>query len=174
MSSVTTLSKHPATEPQHKREFSNPFRCRPANSKRYMKREKHGMTKTSEFYSWNHMKDRCGNPNNQNYASYGGRGIKVCERWLVSFSAFIEDMGRKPSIYHTIDRINNDGNYEPTNCRWALMSEQNSNKSNARIITFNNKSQSITEWAKQLRVSVKTLRSRLNYGWSVERTLTTT
>ena len=74
------------------------------------------------------MKQRCNNPKSKNYPNYGGRGIMVCERWLTSYQSFIDDMGQRPSDIHSIGRIDNDGNYEPTNCRWELPEQQNYNK----------------------------------------------
>ena len=83
---------------------------------------------TREYKTWVNMIHRCENPNSTRYQNYGGRGIKVCERWRTSFSAFLNDMGRKPSPDLSIDRIDVNGNYEPKNCRWATPSEQASNK----------------------------------------------
>jgi len=88
---------------------------------------RHGYTGTSEYDAWRHMIQRCHNPNDISWKNYGGRGISVCERWRHSFDNFIEDIGPKPSFKHTLDRINNDGNYEPTNCRWATRQEQVAN-----------------------------------------------
>ena len=89
---------------------------------------KHGLYKTSEYRAWDSMKQRCYNPNCRDYKDWGGRGITVCERWLESFENFIEDMGMKPSSNLSIDRINVNGNYELSNCRWTTASVQNSNQ----------------------------------------------
>jgi hypothetical protein len=88
----------------------------------------HGMTYSPEFSVWLAMRKRCGNPNNASWRHYGARGITICERWQDSFEAFHADMGSRPSAKHSLDRIDNDGNYEPGNCRWATPSEQQSNR----------------------------------------------
>lgn len=87
----------------------------------------HGNWRTPEYRSWEGMKQRCLNKNAKGYKNYGGRGIKVCGRWM-EFKNFLEDMGKKPKGKHSIDRINNEGNYEPLNCRWATDIEQASNQ----------------------------------------------
>ena len=88
--------------------------------------------RTSEYNSWRSMKERCLNPNKANFARYGGRGIKICSKWINNFPAFLRDMGRKPSPQHTLDRVDTLGDYEPNNCRWATPKEQANNRRNSR------------------------------------------
>ena len=91
-------------------------------------REMHGLSQTPEHVIWCHVMERCTNPKSADWANYGGRGITICDRWRSSFTAFLADMGQRPSPTHSIDRKNNDGNYEPGNCRWATLSEQHRNR----------------------------------------------
>lgn len=120
--------------------------------------------------AWQHMRARCNNPNHPQWTRYGGRGIRVCKRWD-DYAAFAADMGEPPAGM-SIDRIDNDGPYSPENCRWATQSEQMSNTSRTRFLTFNGKTQCVAAWARELAINDLTLRNRLRMGWSVERALT--
>jgi hypothetical protein len=93
-----------------------------------VRRTTHGLSNTSEYHTWYSMKYRCNNTNSKDYPDYGGRGITICDRWLESFDNFYKDMGEKPTAKHSLDRINVNGNYEPSNCRWATIAEQSNNK----------------------------------------------
>src|ERR1035437_5533989 len=110
------------------------------------KREHHGKTNTVEYIIWGHITQRCYNPSCKQYADYGGRGIKMCQRWFDSFFAFLTDMGPRPNGL-TIDRINNDGNYEPGNCRWATMKEQCSNRRSNVMLEYNGKTMTLRQWS---------------------------
>lgn len=99
----------------------------------FTKFEMHGMEKSKEYKTWRNMKLRCYNKKDINYNYYGGRSIKVCDKWKHSFINFYNDMGDKPTLKHQIDRINNDGNYEPGNCRWVTSTENNRNQSTTKL-----------------------------------------
>jgi len=133
---------------------------------------KHGGSRTAEYQVWNALKQRCENPAHANYAAYGGRGITVCERWRDSFEAFLADMGPRPSRKHSIDRIDNAGNYEPGNCRWATVSEQARNRRSNRILSFRGETLTLVEWSERTGLSMNVLKTRVKQGWSVERVLT--
>ncbi len=125
-----------------------------------------------EFNSWMGMRKRCFNPANKRYKDYGGRGITICARWMDSFLNFLEDMGEKPSPQHSLDRIDNNGNYEPSNCRWATRIEQARNKRNNKILSFEDLNLTVSEWAERLHVSKSFLFGRLKNGWTIQRALT--
>ncbi len=126
-----------------------------------------------EYQVWVAMKYRCLNENEPSYKDYGGRGITVCKRWLHSFENFISDMGFRPSPKHSLDRIDNDGNYKPSNCRWATNAEQMSNRRNTKIITFNGETMGIDGWAERLGLSYNALHDRLFVKkWTLDRALT--
>ena len=133
----------------------------------------HGLTGTPEYMTWGSMLKRCTNPNDRGYHNYGGRGISVCDRWLSSFENFYADMGPRPSDFHSIDRKNNDGNYEPGNCFWATKEEQDNNRRTNRIFYYKDKKYTIAQLAKEFGFAYETLRARLDKGWSVERAVET-
>ena len=116
------------------------------------------------------MVARCTNPKWHRYDRYGGRGISVCAKWRI-FEAFLADMGIKPRGF-TLERMDNDGNYEPGNCLWATRKTQARNRRGNRLLTLNGVSRSLAEWSDVTGVNYNTLKSRLKYGWSIERVLT--
>lgn len=123
---------------------------------------------SKEHSIWSHMKARCYNPRKQFYANYGGRGITVCDRWRNSFEAFLADMGPRPSPAHSLDRIDNDGDYCPENCRWATHKEQARNTRRNNVLMFRGRSQCLTAWAAEIGISPLTLSARINKGWTTE------
>lgn len=125
-----------------------------------------------EFSCWEAMRQRCLNTNAPNFASYGGRGITVCDAWKESFRTFLADMGPRPSIAHSIDRINNEGNYEPSNCRWATPEQQNKNRRDNLPITAFGKTMILQDWAKEIGLNYQTISARLKAGWPAETALT--
>lgn len=128
----------------------------------------HGLSKTKEYAIWRSMKDRCYNPKVKRFPNYGGRGITVCDRWLNSFENFLEDMGRRPSINHSIERNENNGNYEPSNCRWATRLEQANNKTNNVSISFNGKTLNLSQWAREINVPVSRIETRFKKNWDLK------
>lgn len=120
--------------------------------------------------SWGQMMARCYDPKHHKYHRYGGRGIRVCDRWIC-FRLFFEDMGKRPSG-KTLNRIDNDGNYEPSNCEWATPLEQANNTSSCAVITFEGKTKSISAWAREMGITREALRNRLIRGWSIEDAIT--
>ena len=125
-----------------------------------------------EYAVWRSMKARCYNPKNKAYASYGGRGITVCDPWQ-SYAVFLSDMGRRPSPNHSIDRLDNNGNYCKTNCRWVTHQEQIDNRRNTRMLTWNDQTKPLGTWAKELDIPYHYIHTRLYHGWSVDRALST-
>ena len=121
---------------------------------------KHGLSGTPEFAAWRTMINRCYNPKNSSYANYGGRGISVCAEWRDSPIRFINDMGERPSPTHSIDRIDNNGNYEPKNCRWATWSAQALNRRDTIFETINGITKSLGEWSKESELSPNTVYMR--------------
>lgn len=139
-----------------------------------MKRGKnHGLSRTKVYRTWRHIKSRCFNPNVERFKNYGGRGIKMCEKWANDFFSFLMDIGEPPSPKHTIDRIDNNGNYEPGNCRWVLDTVQRYNRTNNRRITVDGKTKTLTEWCKESGLDPDTAARRIDvYGWDEKSAVT--
>lgn len=136
-------------------------------------REHHGDTRyegyrAPEYTSWVQMIQRCYNPRAGGYERYGGRGITVCDRWHNSYAAFLQDMGRKPGPSYSIERVNNDGNYEPSNCVWATKKQQGRNRSSNNLIRVGRKQKCITDWAADAGCYPSAIAGRLHRGWSPE------
>lgn len=139
------------------------------------RRRSHGDTETRLYRIWQQMKNRCNNPNVIAYPQYGGRGICVCDEWMHDFVAFKEwSVANGYTDKLTIDRINNDGNYCPDNCRWVTAAVQANNRRSNVIFDYNGEKHNMTEWAKIIGINPRTLRSRYHAGWSVDRMLSTT
>jgi hypothetical protein len=134
----------------------------------------HGMRHTKEYQTWRAMKDRCDSKTPANWRVYGGRGITVCERWRTSFLNFLADMGQRPGPEYSLDRYpNNDGNYEPGNCRWATQMEQVANSRVSKKITIDGITQTISEWARLNGLRPSVVHRRLYKGWEIEKALKT-
>lgn len=134
----------------------------------------HGKHDHDIYRIWCSMRQRCTDPQHSDYPRYGGRGIKVCDRWRQSFDAFLADMGDRPSPKHSLDRIDYDGDYTPENCRWATDQEQAHNRSDNRHIEAFGRSRLLCEWAEESGIPVSTLRNRIDrFGWPPDRALTT-
>jgi len=135
----------------------------------------HGLAHLPEFKIWIDIKKRCkeSNRDNKKHYLYAGRGIKICDRWKESFKYFYEDMGARPTDQHSIERKDNNGNYEPNNCYWATDKEQANNKRTNILITWDGKTQTLSQWAEELGFRYSTLRDRYYSNWGVERMLTT-
>lgn len=130
------------------------------------------MVDSRTYRSWANMKARCKNPRYDNFSRYGGRGITFCSKWAY-FKGFVSDMGVRPDGT-TLDRIDNDGNYEPNNCRWATRKEQARNRRSNRWVELDGVNKTLYEWADELGLNRTTVTQRINaYGWTPERALRT-
>lgn len=128
----------------------------------------HGGRGTQEYYSWRNMKNRCYNRNIRSYKHYGERGIEVCERWRNSFPNFLEDMGKCPN-YHTLDRIDVNGHYEPSNCRWLNKDLQRLNTRRTIYATLGGETKTVFEWCISKNIPYKTIVARIKTGkWTDE------
>lgn len=130
--------------------------------------------RSPEYNAWHHMIARCEKPSDPRFYCYGARGITVCDRWKGrdGFKNFIEDMGHRPGPEYSIDRINNNGNYEPSNCRWSTRVEQANNKSNNILILYHGETKTLGAWAREFGFDYKNIWERMNrYGWSFEKAI---
>lgn len=132
-----------------------------------MSNRKHGMTHTPTYRSWRAMKDRCTKLDHKDYPRWGARGIKVCDRWLYSFENFYKDMGDRPKG-KSLDRINNEGNYEPSNCRWATPMEQSNNTTQNHNLIRDGVIMSVSKWSRTMGVSRRQIYNGLSQGLFTE------
>ncbi len=134
----------------------------------------HGMTETRLYRIWSAMKQRCENPNTINYKYYGAKGVCVCEEWRRDFRAFyLWAISNGYTNDLTLDRIDANKNYEPSNCRWVTRKEQQNNTSYTRLYTYNGETRSIMQWAEKTGMSPPVLYYRIRSGWSIEKALNT-
>lgn len=140
-----------------------------------MTTETHGMWGTPEYSCWSSMISRCENPNDQRFKKYGQRGIRVCSAWRNSFEVFFADMGARPSTEHSIDRYpNNNGDYQPGNCRWATVRQQNRNRRSNTTVDYHGENICLTELCERLGVSYSMVRQRMKKrGMSLSEALST-
>lgn len=124
------------------------------------------MSHLPEYRVWHMMKQRCRNPNTIHFENYGGRGITACKRWD-KFVNFYADMGPRPSPKHTLDRIDNDGPYKKSNCRWAVRRVQQRNRRGNRIIEYEGEKLTLSEWSERVGLDRGTIDSRLRRGWGI-------
>jgi len=138
---------------------------------------RHGHTRkglrSSTYASWQSMIQRCENTNMDSFTRYGGRGIKVCDRWRVSFNDFLKDMGERPSREYSVDRIDNSKGYDPSNCRWATRRQQCQNRASSRIITIGSESMCGAEWSRKSGIPYASMMSRIRKGWDVTKAIFT-
>lgn len=133
----------------------------------------HGMFGTQVYDIWHTMKQRCTNPNAHGYEWYGGRGIRVCQRWMESFEAFYQDVGPRPGPEYSLDRKDSNGDYCKDNVRWATDIEQIRHRRNTTFVTAWDSTKPLAEWAAEYNLHIDTVRQRLNKGWSPEQALST-
>jgi hypothetical protein len=140
---------------------------------RIEKTSSHHLSRTLAYRVWGGMMARCYNPKSNRYESYNGRGIGVCHRWH-ELEAFVEDMGQPPSGHYSIERINNDGDYEPSNCKWGTSKEQARNRRSTLWIEYHGETKSLAEWTEELGINYKNTWKRITQrNWSVMRAFAT-
>ncbi len=134
----------------------------------------HGMSKSPEYHTWADLIARCTNPRRTDFTRYGKSGVMVCRRWLNSFEAFFEDMGKRPSAKHSIDRIDNSRGYEPENCRWATATVQRENQRRTKLYTFNGHTGTLKDLSRRAGISYGAVHQRMTkMNWTLEEALTT-
>lgn len=133
---------------------------------------KHGQCNTADYKRWMSMKGRCDFPTHPAYPRYGARGITVCERWRKSFVDYLSDIGPRPSPKHSLDRIDNNGNYEPGNVRWSTYKEQALNRHNSWHLTIGEVTKPLADWASEFGINKETVRYRISRGMSPQEALT--
>lgn len=138
---------------------------------RNVKAERHGLGHRPEYRIWQNIIRRCREKTHKSYPHYGARGVDICQRWFLSFTSFLTDMGPIPGPMYTIDRLDVNGNYEKGNCVWASRYEQANSTRRNTFITHGGKTMTIAQWARYLNVNPRTISTRLNRGWSTERAL---
>jgi hypothetical protein len=155
------------------KQFSKSCGCyrRESSAAKGAKNTTHGLHKTAEYRIWRGIKDRCLNPKSTCWESYGGRGIKVCERWSNSVENFIEDVGFRPGPLFTIERKNNDGDYEPNNVVWATRSQQQRNRRLSVFITIADERLHLHAWAERAGLKPYVIYKRIKWGWPESRLL---
>lgn len=136
----------------------------------YGHQRKHGeaIENTVEYRTWSSMKSRCIHEGHPRYDLYGGRGIRVAPEWVASFESFLKHVGRRPGPRYSLDRIDNDGHYEPGNVRWATSAQQGNNRRTNRFVTVNGVTRTVSEWSKATGLSYRAITARLNRGWPAE------
>ncbi len=136
-------------------------------------KQPHGLARTPEYRAWACMMRRCYKPITASYKHYGGRGIAVCKRWH-KMTNFVKDMGPRPSDNHSLERIDNEGNYSPVNCRWATTAEQGRNRRTTRFLTYKNITLSMVEWCEKLNLDYGIVKARITrLKWNADRALST-
>lgn len=131
----------------------------------------HGLSETAEYKVWSHLISRCTNPKDKSYKDYGGRGISVSPSWLSSFTSFLRDVGPRPTSKHSLDRTNNNGNYDSENAHWILRSKQNRNKRSNKVLSIGSESLCLVDWVERTTLLYHTVKRRLMYGWTPEEAL---
>jgi hypothetical protein len=129
-----------------------------------------GKNRTLEYNSWTSMRQRCLSLNHPGYKDYGGRGIHICERWG-EYENFLSDMGRRPTPQHTLERVNNNKGYSPSNCKWATKKEQANNARSNTLITYNGKTMTLAMWSDESGIPGGRIRKRISSGWTLKAAL---